>query len=544
MGVRHMTSEFDPASVFAPSARTVPVILDRQAARFGDRKLFSCGDTSLSYSELRDLAARYAGSLSEVGIQKGDRIALMATNRLEFMPLFLACAWIGAISVPVNVAARGFQLQHMLSNCGARVLIIEADILHVLSELDPGKLSIERVWVLDSEGEASTTTIQGSFPVEPLPAPGNAIHPVPVAPQDALTILYTSGTTGLSKGVICPHAQFFWWGVYTGRQLGVVEGDVLHTPLPLFHTNALNSFFQALLHGASQVVERRFSVSGFWPAVAASGATVTYLLGAMVPMLLSRPLSQIERNHRIRAALAPGVPAAASEEFHKRTGMILLDGFGTTESNAVIISTVDSRRPGWAGRLSNGFEAIIVDENDTPVPDGEPGELLLRATEPFSMANGYYAMPEKTVEAWRNLWLHTGDRLIRGPDGYFRFIDRMKDAIRRRGENISSYEVEQVLMTHPDVALAAVFPVASHLAEDEVMAAVILREGHTLEPADLIHFCEGKMSYFAIPRFLDFVTEVPKTENGKIQKFKLRETGRTSSTWDRELAGIVLRRAM
>lgn len=536
-----MISKFNPALEFSPSERTIPNLLEVQAARFSERDLYSCGDTSLSYRELRDLSARYAGRLSEAGIQKGDRIALMATNRSEFMPLFLACAWIGAISVPINVAARGFQLQHMLTNCAARMLVIEADILHVLNDLDTDKLSIERAWVLGSAGEFSTPS---SFALEPLPSPGKAVDPAIVAPQDTLTILYTSGTTGLSKGVICPHAQFFWWGVYTGRQLGVVERDVLHTPLPLFHTNALNSFFQALLHGASQVVERRFSVSGFWPAVSRSGATVTYLLGAMVPMLLSRPRSDVERDHTIRVALAPGVPAAASEEFRERTGIVLLDGFGTTESNAVIISTVDARRPGWAGRLSNGFEAIIVDEDDTPLPDGEAGELLLRATEPFSMANGYYAMPEKTVEAWRNLWLHTGDRLVRTPDGYFRFIDRMKDAIRRRGENISSYEVEQVLMAHPAVALAAVFPVASHLAEDEVMAAIVLREGHTLEPADLIHFCEGKMSYFAVPRFLDFVTELPKTENGKIQKFKLREKGRTQSTWDREVAGIALRRQM
>jgi crotonobetaine/carnitine-CoA ligase len=322
----------------------------------------------------------------------------------------------------------------------------------------------------------------------------------------------------------------------------VREGDVLHTPLPLFHTNALNCFFQALLHGATQVAEEKFSVSNFWTALGASGATVTYLLGAMVPMLLSRPPSAEEQGHRVRVALAPGVPAHFHGEFTERTGVILLDGFGTTESNAVIGSTQANRQSGRIGPLVPGFEARVVDDDDNEVPDGIAGELVLRAREPFAMATGYFGMPEKTVEAWRNLWLHTGDRVIRDPDGYYRFIDRMKDAIRRRGENISSFEVEQVLVSHPAVSIAAVFPVSSELAEDEVMAAIILKDGVQLTEAELIRFCEGKMSYFAVPRFVEFVDEVPRTENGKVQKFKLRERGRSAKTWDREAAGMKLKR--
>jgi crotonobetaine/carnitine-CoA ligase len=262
----------------------------------------------------------------------------------------------------------------------------------------------------------------------------------------------------------------------------------------------------------------------------------------MVPMLLSKPESEQERNHTIRVALAPGVPQHASEEFHRRTGIILLEGYGTTESNAVIGSTTENRKAGWVGCLVDGFDAMIVDDEDNPLPDGQAGELVLRAREPHSMAQGYYGMPDKTVEVWRNLWLHTGDRMVRDSDGFYRFVDRMKDAIRRRGENISSYEVEQVLIAHPAVAIAAVFPVASELAEDEVMAAIVLREGHTPSQEEIIRFCEGKMSYFAIPRFIDFLSDLPRTENGKVQKFKLRERGRNANTWDREVAGMTLRR--
>jgi crotonobetaine/carnitine-CoA ligase len=532
----------DLTTAFPPAMRTVPAILERQARLHGDRVLFSCGDIRWSFREARDVAARTAGLLVAAGVHGGDRVALMCGNRAELMQMILGCAWLGAVSVPINTASRGFQLQHILGNSGATLLVIEDMLVTALEGLDLAALPLQRIWRIGDEAAPGQSF--AGISVEGLPEAdvGGALPPAPVAVGDLLTILYTSGTTGLSKGVCCPHGQFFWWGVYTGRQLGVREGDVLHTPLPLFHTNALNCFFQALLYGATQVVESRFSVSNFWAALGASGATVTYRLGAMVPMLLSRPPGVEERRHRVRVALAPGVPAHFHTEFTERTGVVLLDGFGTTESNAVIGSTEATRQSGRIGRLVEGFEARVVDENDNEVPDGTAGELLLRAHQPFAMATGYFGMPEKTVEAWRNLWLHTGDRVVRDPDGYYRFIDRMKDAIRRRGENISSFEVEQVLVSHPAVSIAAVFPVSSELAEDEVMAAIILKTDAQLAEAELIRFCEGKMPYFAVPRFVEFVDEVPRTENGKVQKFKLRERGRSARTWDREAAGIKLKR--
>ncbi|CAH1648579.1 MULTISPECIES: ATP-dependent acyl-CoA ligase [unclassified Chelatococcus] len=530
-----------PAEMFAPPERTVPTLLRRQAERFGERLLFSCGDARWSYSDLSDIVARRATILQEAGIAKGDRIALISGNSPELIEIVLACGWLGAVSVPINTASRGFQLQHILGNCAARLLIVEAEFLPALATVDLAALPIDTIWVIGDPG-ADTGALAGCD-WRLFPSLGDeATEPAAVTPGDPFIILYTSGTTGPSKGVVCPHGQFFWWGVVTGRQLGVREGDVLMTTLPLFHTNALNCFFQALIHGATQRVERRFSVSGFFEALETHGATVTYLLGAMVPMLLSREPSAVESRHKARVALAPGVPAGLHETFLKRTGILLLDGFGTTESNAVIGSTRENLTPNWLGQVVDGFEAIVADEDDNPVPDGVPGELLLRAREPFSMASGYFDMPEKTVETWRNLWLHTGDRVVRNADGYFRFIDRMKDAIRRRGENISSYEVEQVLAAHAAVGVAAVFPVSSELAEDEVMAAIVLKEGIKVSPAEIVHFCEGKLSYFAIPRFIEFVEDLPRTENGKVQKFKLRERGRTAATWDRDAAGIVLKR--
>ena len=280
-------------------------------------------------------------------------------------------------------------------------------------------------------------------------------------PGDLGLILYTSGTTGPSKGVCCPHAQYFWWAVNTASLLQVGDGDVLCTSLPLFHTNALNTFYQALLTGACVRYEKRFSASGFFPSLVQSRATVTYLLGAMVPILLSRPVSPEETAHRVTIALAPGVPAQFHAEFTRRTGIRLLDGWGSTETNFVLGTTIEHQQPGLMGPVFEGFDARVVDDQDHDVADGTAGELIVRADEPLAFAHEYFGAPEKTVEAWRDRWFHTGDRVVRQADGYFRFVDRLKDAIRRRGENISSFEVEQVLLSHPAVANAAAFPVRS-----------------------------------------------------------------------------------
>ncbi|MBV8839339.1 MAG: AMP-binding protein, partial [Alphaproteobacteria bacterium] len=261
-------------------------------------------------------------------------------------------------------------------------------------------------------------------------------------------------------------------------------------------------------------------------------ATVTYLLGAMVPILLSRPESAEEHAHATRIALAPGVPAQFHAPFARRTGIRMIDGWGSTETNFVIGTDIAHTKPGLMGPVYPGFQARVVDALDQEVADGTPGELIVRADAPFAFATGYFGAPEKTVEAWRNLWFHTGDRVVREPDGYFRFMDRLKDAIRRRGENISAFEVEQVLLSHPAVANAAVFPVPSSLAEDEVMAAVVLREAHAIKHAELIAWCAPRLPYFALPRYLEFVSELPVTENGKVQKYRLRERGITAQTWD------------
>lgn len=527
----------DASRFFAPADRSVAVMLQAQAKKFGAKPLVQAGEQSWSFAEAVDLAARSAGRLQAAGVAPGDRVALICENRPEFIETFLGVAWLGAILVPINTASRGLQLRHILENSGAKLMVIEAALLGALEHVGLETLPLETIWVIDSPGGVKAPPI-----ARPLPTPGEAVPAAPTRPSDTLAILYTSGTTGPSKGVCCPHAQFFWWGVNTAHLLGVRGDDVLCTTLPLFHTNALNTLFQALITGATAIFESRFSASAFFTTLAARRATVTYLLGAMVPILLSRAAEPAEQGHRTRIALAPGVPGHFHAEFTRRTGIPILDGYGSTETNFVIGSPIAECKPGTMGRLAEGFHARVVDDEDNEVPDGTPGELMLRAEAPFAFATGYFGTPEKTVEAWRNLWFHTGDRVVREPDGYYKFVDRLKDAIRRRGENVSSFEVEQVLLSHPEIATAAAYPVRSELAEDEVMAAIVRQPGSTLDEVSIIRFCETRMPYFAVPRFLEFVDVLPATENGKIQKYKLRERGITNLTWDREAAGITVRR--
>ena len=412
----------------------------------------------------------------------GDRVAVMSENRWEVLSLLLGCAWSGAVLVPINTAARGPGLAHVLTDAEPRVLAVEAGLEEVVSAA-PAPSGLERVWLIGGEGESPYDGVPAeAFPTDAPPA--DSAEP---APGDPLAILYTSGTTGRSKGVVCPNAQFTWWGENVGGWLGIRGDDVLYTCLPLYHTNALNAFVQALMHGAEFVVGPRFSASRFWQRIVEADATVTYLLGTMVSILLAAEPSPRDRAHRVRVALAPATPAEAWRAFEERFGVRLVEGHGMTETNAAIGPRDGVQRPGSMGRVMPGFEARVVDEDDDEVPDGDARRARGARRRAARLRDGLLAAARGDRGArGRDRWFHTGDRVVRDADGFFRFLDRSKDAIRRRGENISGWEVEQVLLGHPDVATAAVVPVPSELGEDDVMAFVVPRGGASVDPAELV----------------------------------------------------------
>jgi crotonobetaine/carnitine-CoA ligase len=516
-----------------PETCTLPRLLSRQAAEHGDRPLVVCGDGTWSFRETADRAARAAGALREHGIEAGDRVAVLCGNRLELLETVLGCAWIGAIAVPLNTALRGNGLRHTLTDSGAEVLVVEPGLVPALLNVDIPE-ALREVWVL---GEVPDVALSGPAAVRTHPGLGPAVPTADPAPDATLAIMYTSGTTGLPKGVCCPHAQFFWLGVTVVEGMEIDENDVLYTCLPLFHVNALSAFFQALVTGATLVLTERFSVSRFWSDAIDCGATVTYVLGAMVQLLLGAEPTELDARHRVRIALAPATPAPSHRRFMDRFGVRLIEGYASTETNFMIGAHPARQRPGWMGIQLPDFEVRVVDATGIDVPAGVAGELVCRSRLPYAFATGYFGNPGATVRAWRDLWFHSGDRVVRDAAGWLRFLDRSDDGIRRRGENISSLEVEQVLGEHPAVAAVAVYAVPSELAEDEVMAAVVPTPDRQAGPLDLVRWCEPRLSYFAIPRYLDFVDELPMTENGKVRKAVLRERGVTESTWDREAAG-------
>ncbi|WP_347111036.1 ATP-dependent acyl-CoA ligase [Paenarthrobacter sp. S56] len=507
---------------------TIPEMLLERARVAPTSPLFRYGGLSRDSQAMVQAVAEAGGKLREAGIERGQTVALMSSNRPELLDLILGCAWIGAIAVPVNTASRGEQLRHVLENSQAGLVVSEGAFLPHLAAVAPATL--RTAWVIGGDGAADAAP----FDVLPLPVGGQPAQAVDAAPSATAAILYTSGTTGVSKGVLCPQGQFYWWAVNMSDQLGLGSDDVLYTCLPLFHTNALNAFMQAVECGGEYVLGPRFSASRFWADAASAGATVTYLLGAMVGILMGKEPSPGERSHSIRLALSPATPARLAGPFRERFGVQLLDGYGSTETNSVIGSTTVEWRAGYMGKVRPGFSIRVVDADGVPVPDGTPGELLVRSDQPHAVATGYHAMPEATAKAWQDLWFHSGDRVVVEDDGWVRFVDRIKDVIRRRGENISSMEVEHVLRQHPAVQEAAVYAVDSELGEDEVMAALILRS--PVDFAELTEFCRPRLASFAIPRFFRVMEELPQTENGKIRKHVLKSAGREAAEWDHEVA--------
>ncbi|WP_430335766.1 AMP-binding protein [Rhodococcus sp. ACT016] len=496
---------------------TIPALLVDRAIRRGGHTALRVEDVRLTYRQLADRAAATAGSLAGRGVRRGDRVAAMSANRLELLDLILGCSWLGAVAVPLNTALRGDALTHVLAVSGAQRLLVEPEYAPRIEAAGfRGQL-----WTVGTESAPQPD----SAPVRP--AAG-------ISALDPAAVLFTSGTTGLPKGVLCPHAQFLWWGRGVGASLDLDADDVLYNGLPLFHTNAINAFFQSVVAGGTFVLGQHFSVREYWHRVADADATVVYLLGAMVAMLAGRPPAPADRAHRATRALSPATPERLWQPFRDRFGVELIDGFGTTETNLVLGTAPGARRAGYLGTIMPGYDALVVEPTGNPVPDGTPGELLVRTELDGAFALGYLGDAPPSAGAW----LGTGDRVVREPDGWFRFVDRIKDVIRRRGENISSAEVEDVLGQHPAVAQAAVFPVPSELAEDEVMVTVVPRPGQRVDPAELRRFAEPHLAYFALPRYVDVVDVLPLTETGKVRKAELRERGVGPTTWDAEAAGI------
>jgi crotonobetaine/carnitine-CoA ligase len=530
---------------------TVARVLAKAVANCPDRAWLVTDDRRVTYSEMDAASNRLARGFAEIGIEPGETVLLMLPNTVDHVTVFCALAKLGAVQVPVNTAYRGTILSHVMNDSGATTIIVDRQFLDRVAFVAAGLENLERL-VLYSEdagdggGLDLPVELAGRFEAldfESLHAGSDA--PLADGPRyhDLIAVMYTSGTTGRSKGVMMTHAYAHEYGrtlVYCGV---LRKGDVYYAPLPLFHIAGIWAviYVTARMEGTA-VLPAGFSITSFWDDVIRHKVTVTFLLGAMGNFLYQQPPGPADADNPLRRVLmAPLIPAY--EDFERRFGVEISTAYGSSEINCPMVGKPPQPNGLTCGSLNEDlFEVRVADSDDRELPVGEVGELLVRPKYPWITMSGYWRNPEATAAMWRNLWLHSGDTLKRDADGYYYFIDRTKDAMRRRGENISSIEVENEINEHPDVIECAVFAVASEHTEQEVMASIKLLDGRPPDHEGMIRFLEPRMAYFMVPRYLDFVAEIPKTPTGKIQKFVLREKGLTGTTWDRVEAGVKLER--
>ena len=525
---------------------TVGSILEDKAKTNKGRIAARFKDITVTYDELNDTANRVANSLSEIGVKKGDMVCMMLPNCLEYLYVWFGLAKIGAVKVPINTAYKGDLLEYIINNCDAEIIVIDQQYLSRLKFIESGLPRLKKVIICPGATGKKSETPDMKFediPYDRLLDSPPTTPMVEIKHTDPVAILYTSGTTGPSKGVVMSHAHFYYYSRQAVKYLGLRSDDILYTVLPLFHINAQGvTAFGAILVDTQFALGDRFSASKYWDEIKKYNATQFDCLGAMLNILCAQPKRDDDADNPVRLCFTAPIPVEVYDEFRTRFNLEVVEGYGATESNLILCNPLDAPKLGSMGRVTEGFECIIVDDDDNELPTGETGELLIRHNVPFSMMSEYYNMPDKTVEAWRNLWFHSGDRAYVDEEGYYYFVDRKKEAIRRRGENISSFEVERVVNKHPKVVECACVPAKSEFIEDEVKIVVVLKERETLPPEELIAFCEDRMAYFAIPRYVEYVGSLPKTLTEKVEKYKLIQEGVNENTWDRVEAGYRLKR--
>ncbi len=527
--------------------RTLPALLKRRAEELGDLPYVKFRGQTVTFAEMNETSNRVANSLDDLGVQHGDKVCLLMKNSLEFIYAWYGLAKLGAVMVPVNPNLKGNLLRHIVTNSEATILFIDNDLIERIKLIEDEISDVSKmIWIeenpdvqlsdqFDSIEIIEFETLLASSPDQPEDK---------VEPIDAMSILYTSGTTGPSKGAMLSQHYYYDNALMAIHFQNHTEGDVLFSCLPMFHANAqLTSCYTALLTKGTFVMSKMFSLSTFMDEIAECQATHTNVMGSILILLMKQEPSPDDAKNSLRVINSvPLIPEAL--EFEKRFGVKLVSMFGATETAICMASPFDEEtKPDSCGKALPHFDCRIVDDNDQEVPRGTKGEIVVRGTVPFVQMAGYYNMPEATLAAFRNFWYHTGDFGIQDEHGYFYFVDRKKDAIRRRGENISSYEVEEVINSHPSVLESAAVAVKDEvMTEDEVKIFVILRDDESLSAEDLILYSKDRMAYFMVPRYVEFVDEFPKTPNQKVQKFALRDMGNTTATWDREKAGIKIER--
>jgi carnitine-CoA ligase len=534
-----MSEHHDPR---VPAARDCVVrdVLDRRAADHGGRvyATFLDGQPDWTFADLRLRVIETANGLRNCGVRQGDHVLAWLPNGADALRTFLAINYLGATFVPINTAYRGRLLEHAIRLSDATLMVAHATLVPLLADIDTSQLA--RLVVMNGEPAGALGSLEilkgavletGNFEQPPLERP--------IAPWDIQCILYTSGTTGASKAVLCPYAQVHATCINTYPFMSEVDRCSVY--LPIFHIGGFSAVGWALIQGGSIAVFERYDTATFWRDVRRTRSTFSIIMGAVATFLLKNPPDDDEKNTTLRYALMAPITTEA-RMLAQRSGFHCYTTFNMTETSTPVRTPLDPSTSNNCGRPRPGVDARVVDDFDCEVPVGTIGELIIRTDTPWTMNAGYYKDPEATNKAWRNGWFHTGDAFRIDELGDFYYVDRIKDSIRRRGENIASAEVEFEINAHPCVKESAAIAVKSEFSEDEVMAVVVPVEGQIVDPADLITFLIPRMAHYMVPRYIRVINEFPRTPTSRVQKHILRTEGVTPDTWDREAAGISIKR--
>ena len=496
-------------------ALALPGLLRERAAELGAQPfLVDASRATVSYSDFQELVARTAARLATWGVRAGDRVAVMLPSCVDEQATWLACSWLGAVQVPINPAYRGEMLRHVLRDSAPRLVITDADRLPEVGRSQP-------------EERVAVRVVSVGAPVEDEPLDLDA-RPAPHR-WDPAAVIYTSGTTGPSKGVVVPWGQLIS-GI--GAFDDLRRGDVLYAPFAAFHLGGKLPLQLMAYWRGTFVFRDGFKTDRFWPDVLAHGCNRAWAFHAMANFVWRQPPRADDLENPVET-ITGGPLLADYRAFEERFGCRMRTNYGMTEIGWPIATGDDVSDPLSCGTARAGYQLRVVDEHDRELPPGAVGELLVRAEEPWSMNIGYLARPEETAYAWRNGWFHTGDAFRVDEHGRYYFVDRVKDAIRRRSENVSSFEVESMVAAHPEVLECAAIGVPSEDGEEEIKVCVVLREGKALDPRELVDFLIETMPRFMVPRYVEMLPELPKTPTSKVRKVELKRHAFTPGTWDR-----------
>jgi crotonobetaine/carnitine-CoA ligase len=515
--------------------RTPVRVLRDQVARAPDAVLLQSADATYTRAEVDRITNKLARGLRDAGVAEGDRVLLLQGNSPFYVFCWLALAKLGAIEVPINTQYRGEMMTHVASTSRATMAMADPTFAENLAPVLGAESALDRL-VLTSgtsvPAPVDGTGVETLFADDLLASDDGDLGTDP-SYRSPMALMYTSGTTGPSKGVLVSNAHAFEYANGCRQSIELREGDVYFGALPLFHiAGRWGVIYASLMSGASAVITPRFSATTFWEEAASYEATTTFLLGAMANFLHQQPAAALDRQTTIeRMLIAPLVPDL--EAFRERFDVKVSTAFASTESNLSILSDFSISDYRQCGRARPGWEVAIVDDHDERLGPNEPGGLVVRPPQPWLTMLEYLDNPAATAEIYRNCWMHTGDMAYRDEDGNFYFVDRMSDAIRRRGENISSFEVEREVNAHPDILESAAIGVASEHTEEDLMVVAVQAPKATVTPEDLHAFLVERAPRFMVPRYVEIVDELPKTPTEKIQKSVLRERG-TAAAWQPE----------